>query len=92
MPIDKVCQQFEGKNKFTFKMALGQLCIDTLLPIQKKMEYLRNDRFVVINFLTNLKLYFFRLFVDKVIQNGAEQAREIAQSNLQKIKEIIGFV
>ncbi len=59
-----------------FKTALSDLLVDFLEPIQNKIEELEN----------NLEV------VNEILEQGANQARKIAQKNIQEIKNKMGLL
>ncbi|MGH1403399.1 MAG: tryptophan--tRNA ligase [Alphaproteobacteria bacterium] len=75
--IDKeeVLSQFAGKQFGFFKPALTEVAIAHLEPITKRMAELLNDP----------------VQIDRGLQAGAEQAREIASPILADVQKIMGF-
>ena len=74
--LEKVLKEFSGKGFSYFKPKLIDLAVETLNPISLEMRNLLKD--------TNQ--------IDKVLKNGAQKAREIAEPVLKDIKNLIGFV
>tara|TARA_A100001015_G_scaffold59888_1_gene66066 strand:+ start:3136 stop:4221 length:1086 start_codon:yes stop_codon:yes gene_type:complete len=74
--IDQTLSQFCGQGFSFFKPKLIDLAIETLNPISFEMRKLLNDR----------------KEIDKILRNGADNARKIAEPVLKQVKEIVGFV
>ena len=74
--LEKVLKEFSGKGFSYFKPKLIDLAVETLNPISLEMRNLLKD--------TNQ--------IDKVLKNGAQRAREIAEPVLKDIKNLVGFV
>ena len=73
--LDQAFNEHGGKSFADFKKTLTDLLIAKLLPIQKKTRQLNSD-------IT---------YLDSILKNGNEKAREVSDIKLQKIKKIIGF-
>ena len=74
--LEKVLKEFSGKGFSYFKPKLIDLAVETLNPISLEMRNLLKD--------TNQ--------IDKILKNGAQKAREIAEPILKDIKNLVGFV
>ena len=74
--LEKVLKEFSGKGFSYFKPKLIDLAVETLNPISLEMRNLLKD--------TNE--------IDKILKNGAQKAREIAEPVLKDIKNLVGFV
>ncbi len=74
--INQTLSQFSGKGFSFFKPKLIDLAIETLNPISFEMRKLLNDR----------------KEIDKILRNGGDNARKIAESVLKQVKELVGFV
>ena len=73
--IDKIKSEFEGKNFSIFKDKLSELLADKIDPIGKKIKDLLKDE----------------KYLDKIIENGAQKADNLASKKINKIKDLIGF-
>lgn len=72
----KEAEQEVGHMGFAeFKTLLGDTAVDTLSPIRSEMEKLLKDA----------------SYLDEILQQGAEKAREIAQANIKNVKDQIGL-
>jgi tryptophanyl-tRNA synthetase len=71
-----VLREFGGGQFSTFKTALEELTIARLSPITKKMQALLADKATI----------------DKVLIDGAERARALANPVLAQTKRIVGFL
>ena len=65
-----------GKDFSNFKKNLTDALIATICPIGKKINDLNKDK----------------SYLNKILIEGADKARKIADNNLNKIKEIVGFI
>ena len=74
--IDQTLSQFCGQGFSSFKPQLIDLAVETLSPISFEMRKLLNDR----------------KEIDKILKNGADKARKIAEPVLKQVKELVGFV
>jgi len=73
---DDVLSEFGGANFSAFKNALVDLAVAKLSPITAEMRRITNDP----------------AFIDGVLRDGARRAREIAQPNMDAVKDIVGFL
>jgi tryptophanyl-tRNA synthetase len=74
--LEKVLKEFSGKGFSYFKPKLIDLAVETLNPISLEMRNLLKDKNQI----------------DKILKNGAQKAREIAEPVLKDIKNLVGFV
>ena len=75
MKIEKIINEFSGKNFSEFKEKLSQVLVEKILPISKEINKL----------LTEEK------FLDSILLEGYEKANKIASNKMKKIHEIVGF-
>ena len=73
---DSVLQQFGGGQFSAFKAALVDLAVEKLGPIGGEMKRLQNDI----------------PYLDAVLCDGSNRAREIAAVNMKSVRDILGFV
>ena len=74
--IELTLNQFSGKGFSFFKPKLIEIAVETLNPISFEMRKLLRD--------TNE--------IDKILRNGADKAREIAEPTLRDVKYLAGFI
>ena len=74
--LEKTLKEMAGKDFSKFKENLSDALIASICPIGKKIKDLNKDRSYLL----------------KILQEGSIKARKIAESNLNKIKEIVGFI
>ena len=75
LQMEKVLNEFGGKNFSEFKVKLADSLIDSICPIGKKIkEYLNDSK-----------------YLEKVLIDGSQKASEIATKNLEEIYDIIGL-
>ena len=75
MNLEKLINEFSGKNFSDFKENLSQVLVDKILPISKEIKKLLNDK----------------AFLDKILIEGYEKADKAASKKIKKIHEIVGF-
>lgn len=73
--VEKVCKKVDKHDMKNFKKELADLIISVISPIREKMNSLLKDQ----------------LHLHKILKQGTEKAAEIANNNIKKIKDIIGF-
>ncbi len=71
-----VLRDFGGQNFSSFKAALVDLAVEKLGPVGAEMKRLQADHD----------------YIDGVLRDGAQRAREIASRNMAAVKDILGFV
>ena len=73
--IEKIINEFSGKNFSEFKENLAQVTVDKLQPISTEIKKLLSEE----------------SFLDQILLEGAEKADKIATNKIKKIHEIMGF-
>ena len=68
--------EFAGKGYGNFKLAVGEVTADALLPVQNEFNRLMGDK----------------AYLEAVMKSGAEQASYYARKTLSKVRRKIGFV
>ncbi len=71
-----VLGQFGGGNFSTFKSALVDLTVDKVAPIGVEMRRLQADH----------------AYIDAVLRDGANRARERAARTMMQVRDIVGFI
>ncbi len=71
-----VVEEFEGKEFSFFKSVLTDLAVSTLGPIGARMKHLTSEPD----------------YIDGVLRDGADRAREMAAPIVAKAQEIVGFL
>ena len=74
--IQKTITEFAGKNFSYFKNQLTEKVVETISPIGSNIAKLLNDK----------------KHLEDVLKKGKQKANIIAEENLKKIREIVGFV
>ena len=74
--ISKIENNYKGKMYSDFKTDLGEIIVELLAPIQKEYELLMKDKG----------------YIENILQNGAEKARNKASKTLGKVYRKIGLV
>ena len=73
--IDKVKEEFQGKNFSFFKDKLSELLVDKINPIGERIKDLLKDE----NYL------------DKILAKGSQKAKNLATKKIKEIKTLVGF-
>ena len=73
--VEKVLDEFGGKNFSTFKSKLSESVVEKICPIGKEIKRLLKDE----SYLTG------------VLEKGAKRADLIAKTNLKEIYKIVGL-
>jgi tryptophanyl-tRNA synthetase len=71
-----VLTEFGGGNFSTFKSALVDLTVEKLAPIGAEMRRLQGDH----------------AYIDSVLRDGANRARERAAVTMMQVRDIVGFI
>jgi tryptophanyl-tRNA synthetase len=74
--VEDVLAEYGGKGWGAFKPALADLAVSVLAPIAEEMRRLVDDR----------------AEMDRILRDGAERARAIAQPVMDEVRSIVGFV
>ena len=73
--LSKTVNEFSGKIFLNLLENLANLVVDKISPISSEINKLLKDQ----------------KFIDKVLEDGANKANEIAHKKIKNIKKIIGF-
>ena len=74
--VADVCRRFDGAQFSTFKEELAELAIAELAPITTEMQRLMDDP----------------AYVESVLRDGAQRARELAGPVMREVQKIVGFL
>tara|TARA_A100001011_G_scaffold293871_1_gene305823 strand:+ start:2447 stop:3463 length:1017 start_codon:yes stop_codon:yes gene_type:complete len=74
--LEKTLSSMAGKDFSKLKKELADALIATICPIGKKIRELKKDEKYLIG----------------ILKNGSNRAKEIAKININKIKDIVGFI
>tara|TARA_B100001564_G_scaffold68970_1_gene54545 strand:- start:2843 stop:3844 length:1002 start_codon:yes stop_codon:yes gene_type:complete len=74
--IESTINQFVGKDFSSLKIKLSEKLVETISPIGKNITKLMKDK----------------KHLEDVLEKGKQKASIIAEENLKKIREIVGFV
>ena len=74
--IEETLKNMKGKDFSKFKDDLSDLLISTICPIGKEMNSLRKDK----------------AYLTKILKEGTNKAKSIAEKNLKEVKNLVGFV
>ncbi|WP_332060718.1 tryptophan--tRNA ligase [Bartonella sp. CB74] len=73
---EKALLEFSGQQFSLFKTALADLAVHKLAPLTKEFRRLHQESG----------------YIDSVLRDGAERASALAEKNMKKIREIVGFL
>ncbi|EJF86800.1 tryptophan--tRNA ligase [Candidatus Bartonella washoeensis] len=73
---EKALSEFSGQQFSLFKTALSDLTVHKLAPITQELRRLHRES----------------AYIDSVLRDGAERASALAEKNMKKIREIVGFL
>ena len=74
--LEKTLVSMAGKDFSILKKELSDALIATICPIGKKIRELKKDEKYLI----------------EILKNGSNRAKEIAKTNINKVKDIVGFI
>ena len=74
--LENTLNLMKGKDFSKFKSELSDIIISTVCPIGKKINSLKEDK----------------AYLTKILKEGTTKANSIAEKNLKRVKEIVGFV
>ena len=74
--LEKILENMAGKDFSKFKNELSEVLVATICPIGKKIKELKNDS----------------KYLMGILKEGSNKAGIIAKENLDKVKEIVGFI
>ena len=74
--LEKILENMAGKDFSKFKNELSDALVATICPIGKKIKELKNDS----------------KYLMGILKEGSNKADTIAKENLDKVKEIVGFI
>jgi len=74
--LDQALNEIKGKEYSYLKNKLSEVLIEVIGPVGKEIKKLLEDK----------------SFLEKVLKEGTEKARVIAERNLKEIKNVIGFI
>lgn len=76
LSLEQTIENFAGKKFSELKNALTEICVEKIVPISQQLRKLAKDK----------------SYIDKIIEEGAQKARNIAEVNIKEIKEIVGYL
>ena len=73
--LEKVLNELQGKEYSHLKKKLSEVLVEIICPIGKKIKTLMDDK----------------SYLEKILKEGTEKARSIADYNLKEIRNAVGF-
>ena len=74
--FEEIEREFEGRGYGEFKLAVGEVCADSLRPVREEFTRLMADK----------------AYLESVAKNGAERASYMARKTLSKVYRKVGFL
>jgi len=75
LTLEKIINEFSGKNFSKFKENLSQVVVDKIAPISVEIKKLLNDK----------------KHLEEILSEGSEKAENIASKKIKEIHKIVGF-
>ena len=75
LKIDNLLNEFKDQNFSLFKAKLSELLVKKIAPISKEINKLKKDN----------------SYIDRVLKDGSEKARELSSKKIEDIKKKFGF-
>ena len=75
LKIDNLLNEFKDQNFSLFKAKLSELLVKKIGPISKEIDKLKKDN----------------SYIDRVLKDGSEKARELSSKKIEDIKKKFGF-
>ncbi|ATP12793.1 tryptophan--tRNA ligase [Bartonella henselae] len=73
---EKALSEFSGQQFSLFKTTLADLAVEKLAPITQELRRLHQES----------------SYIDSVLHDGAQRASALAEKNMKKVREIVGFL
>ena len=74
--FDEIEKEFAGRGYGDFKLAVGEVCADSLAPVREKFDALMKDK----------------AYLESIMKNNSEKAHYMARKILSKVYKKVGFV
>jgi len=75
-PLDQALNEVKGKDYSYLKNKLSEVLVEVICPVGKKIKKLLEDK----------------SYLEKVLKEGTEKAKDLAEHNLKEIRNIVGFL
>ena len=73
--LEQAVNELKGKEYSYLKNKLSEILVEVICPVGKKIRELLNDK----------------SYLEKVLKEGTEKARILAEYNLKEIRNAVGF-
>ena len=74
--LENVLNEIKGKDYSYLKNKLSGILVEVICPVGKKIKKLLDDK----------------SYLEKVLKEGTEKARNLAEHNLKEIRNVVGFL
>jgi len=75
-PLEQALNEVKGKDYSYLKNKLSEVLVEVICPVGKKIKKLLEDK----------------SYLEKVLKEGTEKAKDLAEHNLKEIRNIVGFL
>ena len=75
-PLEQALNEVKSKDYSYLKNKLAEVLVEVICPVGKKIKKLLDDK----------------SYLEKVLKEGTEKARDLAEHNLKEIKNVVGFL
>jgi tryptophanyl-tRNA synthetase len=76
MSLEQVLNEVKGKDYSYLKKKLSDVLVEVICPIGNEIKKLLEDK----------------IYLEKVLKDGTEKARNLAVDNLKEIRNVVGFI
>ena len=74
--LEQVLNELKGKEYSYLKNKLSEVLVEIICPVGKKIREFLDDK----------------SYLEKVLREGTEKARHLAEPNLKEIRNVVGFI
>ena len=75
-PLEQALNEVKGKDYSYLKNKLSEVLVEVICPVGKKIKKLLEDK----------------SYLEKVLKEGTEKAKDLAEHNLKEIRNVVGFL
>jgi len=75
-PLEQTLNEIKGKDYSYLKNKLSEVLVEVICPVGKKIKKLLEDK----------------SYLEKVLKEGTEKAKDLAEHNLKEIRNVVGFL
>ena len=75
-PLEQALNEVKGKDYSYLKNKLSEVLVEVICPVGEKIKKLLEDK----------------RYLEKVLKDGTEKAKDLAEHNLKEIRNVVGFL